>query len=39
MQITDWMVATYDPKLLVVACNTATAVALDDLAGSVSTSR
>ena len=30
-QITDWMVDRYDPKLIVVACNTATAVALDEL--------
>ena len=30
-QITDWMVERYDPKLVVVACNTATAVALDEL--------
>ncbi|MEM9468412.1 MAG: glutamate racemase [Actinomycetota bacterium] len=30
-QITDWMVERFDPKLVVVACNTATAVALDEL--------
>lgn len=30
-QISDWMVAEFDPKVLVVACNTAAAVALDDL--------
>ena len=30
-QITDWMIAAHDPKLVVVACNTATAVALDEL--------
>ncbi len=30
-QITDWMVEHFDPKLVVVACNTATAVALDEL--------
>ena len=29
-QITDWMVDRYDPKLIVVACYTATAVALDE---------
>ena len=30
-QITEWMVEAYDPKVVVVACNTATAVALDEL--------
>lgn len=30
-QISEWMVAEFDPKVLVVACNTATAVALDEL--------
>ncbi len=30
-QISDWMVAEFDPKVLVVACNTAAAVALDGL--------
>lgn len=30
-QITRWMVDEYDPKMIVVACNTATAVALDHL--------
>ncbi len=30
-QITDWMLARFDPKLIVVACNTAASVALDDL--------
>jgi glutamate racemase len=30
-QITDWLVANHDPKLIVVACNTATAVALPEL--------
>jgi len=30
-QITDWMVDRYDPKLIVVACNTASAVALEPL--------
>ena len=30
-QISDWMVAEFDPKVLVVACNTAAAVALDEL--------
>lgn len=31
LQITDWMVERFDPKLVVVACNTATAVALEEL--------
>jgi glutamate racemase len=31
LQISDWLVAEFDPKVLVVACNTATAVALEDL--------
>jgi len=31
IEITDWLVHNHDPKLLVVACNTASAVALDDL--------
>ncbi len=30
-QITSWLVEHHDPKLIVVACNTATAVALDEL--------
>lgn len=30
-QIGEWMVGEFDPKVLVVACNTATAVALDEL--------
>jgi len=30
-QISEWMVDEFDPKVLVVACNTATAVALDEL--------
>lgn len=30
-QITDWMVEQFDPKIIVVACNTATAAALDEL--------
>ncbi len=30
-QITRWLVDTFDPKLVVVACNTATATAIDDL--------
>ncbi len=30
-QIGRWMAERFDPKLLVVACNTATAMALDDL--------
>ncbi|MEO0492437.1 MAG: glutamate racemase [Actinomycetota bacterium] len=34
-QITDWMVETHDPKVVVVACNTATAVALDELQARV----
>ena len=34
-QITDWMIETYNPKLVVVACNTATAVALAELAARV----
>lgn len=36
IQITDWMIAAFDPKMIVVACNTATAVALDELAARVS---
>lgn len=35
VQITDWMVERFDPKLIVVACNTATAVALDALQARV----
>ena len=34
-QITDWMIEQFDPKLVVVACNTATAVALDELQARV----
>ena len=34
-QITDLLVEQYDPKMIVVACNTASAVALDDLAAHV----
>ena len=34
-QITDLLVEQYDPKMIVVACNTASAVALDDLAARV----
>jgi glutamate racemase len=34
-QITAWLVETYDPKMIVVACNTASAVALNDLAAQV----
>lgn len=34
-QITDWMVDRFNPKLIVVACNTATAVALDELQARV----
>ncbi len=35
-QITRWMVDGHDPKMIVVACNTATAVALDRLREMVS---
>jgi glutamate racemase len=35
-QITQWMVEEHDPKMIVVACNTATAVALDRLREIVS---
>jgi len=35
IQITDWMMATFDPKMIVVACNTATAVALERLSSRV----
>jgi len=31
LQISDWMISEFDPKILVVACNTAAAVALEDL--------
>ena len=31
-QITSWLVAAHDPKMVIVACNTAAAVALDELA-------
>jgi len=31
VEITKWLVATHDPKMIVVACNTASAVALDEL--------
>jgi len=34
-QITDLLMVEHQPKLLVVACNTASAVALDDIAASV----
>ncbi len=34
-EITDWLVQQHQPKMLVVACNTASAVALDELAGSL----
>ena len=34
-QITDLLIERYDPKMIVVACNTASAVALDDLAARV----
>lgn len=30
-QISEWMVGQFDPEVLVVACNTATAVALEEL--------
>ena len=30
-EITEWLVARHDPKMIVVACNTASAVALDEL--------
>lgn len=30
-QITEWLIETHDPKMIVVACNTASAVALDEL--------
>lgn len=35
LQIAAWMQERFDPKLLVVACNTATAVALDELQAMV----
>lgn len=31
LEITRWLVAAHDPKMIVVACNTASAVALDEL--------
>ncbi|MEM7139863.1 MAG: glutamate racemase [Actinomycetota bacterium] len=34
-QITEWLVREHDPKMIVVACNTASAVALDDLQAMV----
>ena len=34
-QITDLLIDKYDPKMIVVACNTASAVALDDLEARV----
>jgi glutamate racemase len=34
-QITEWLVETHDPKMIVVACNTASAVALEDLQAMV----
>jgi glutamate racemase len=34
-QISRWLVDEHDPKLIVVACNTASAVALDGLAAAV----
>lgn len=30
-QITEWLIAAHDPKMIVVACNTAAAVALEEL--------
>ena len=30
-QITEWLIEAHDPKMIVVACNTASAVALDEL--------
>lgn len=35
VQITEWLIATHDPKMIVVACNTASAVALDELQAMV----
>lgn len=34
-QITDWLIAEHDPKIVVAACNTASAVALDELRARV----
>jgi len=34
-QIAEWLIATHDPKMIVVACNTASAVALDELQAMV----
>jgi glutamate racemase len=31
VQITEWLMAAHDPKMIVVACNTASAVALEEL--------
>ena len=35
VQITEWLMAAHDPKMIVVACNTASAVALDELQSMV----
>ena len=35
VEITEWLVTTHDPKMIVVACNTASAVALDELQAMV----
>ncbi|MDW3218745.1 MAG: glutamate racemase [Acidimicrobiales bacterium] len=35
VQITEWLVETHDPKMIVVACNTASAVALEELEAMV----
>jgi len=35
VQITEWLMATHDPKMIVVACNTASAVALEELQAMV----
>ena len=35
IQITEWLMAAHDPKMIVVACNTASAVALDELQAMV----
>jgi len=34
-QITEWLMETHDPKMIVVACNTASAVALEELQAMV----
>lgn len=35
IQIAEWVMAAHDPKMIVVACNTASAVALDELQAMV----